>query len=106
MTNIEPEAAWVVIAKIDRKVRRLSVGFLNMSRTPTSLPIARSRAIASLISASSASIFTPSGLSHCSAFRPSSTRPCRISQRGDSGMKNIPKARKKGMTYMMPRGIR
>ena len=106
MTNIEPEAACVVIPAIERNVRLLSIGFLNISTIPTSLPSSRSLAIASWISVNSTSISTPVGLSHFKALRPSSTRPCKINQRGDSGMKNMPTARKNGMTFMIPSGIR
>jgi hypothetical protein len=88
MINMDPDAAWRVTEQTAIKVRRLSTGFVNMSSTDTLLPSSFSLLMAALISEASVSTSASTGRSHRRALTPSSYRPLRMSQRGDSGMKN------------------
>lgn len=98
MMNIAPDAAWRVTAQTAKVVRLRSIGFVNMSTKPTPLLDSFSFSMALRISAASASTSVPSGRSHANDLSPSSYLPCRINQRGDSGMNGIVIMMKNGTT--------
>lgn len=105
MTNIAPEAAWVVKASTAIVVLRLSIGFRKSSTYPTLLCSCCSAAKAALISSSSSVTDHSLGRSHRSERSAFSNWPFVASHRGDSGTKKSPMARMPGTMWIIPRGM-
>lgn len=103
--NIAPDAACVDTAAIANNVRRRSTGSFQISRKFALDLTAFSASMAAWISATSPGTLSGWGRIQSSAFSACAGLSTRMSQRGDSGMKNMPMDMKKGTMKIMPSGM-